>query len=84
MHTETPRARTVLRGGLLAAFPVAYAIVLPALYAPLIAMLLALVFRGVAFEFRFRDASHRAWWDRGFAAGSIVADRKSTRLNSSH
>ena len=42
-------------GGLLAAFPLAYAIILPALYAPLIAMLLGLVFRGVAFEFRWRD-----------------------------
>ena len=39
-------------GGLFAAFPLAYALVLPALYAPLIAMLLALIFRGVAFEFR--------------------------------
>src|SRR5207342_1205361 len=41
-------------GGLMAAFPLAYAIVLPALYAPLIAMLLGLIFRGVAFEFRWR------------------------------
>ena len=46
-------------GGLMAAFPLAYAIVLPALYAPLIAMLLGLVFRGVAFEFRWRDPRHR-------------------------
>lgn len=60
-------------GGLLAAFPLAYAIVLPALYAPLIAMLLGLVFRGVAFEFRWRDAGHRRWWDFGFFAGSLVA-----------
>ena len=44
-------------GGLLAAF--LYAIILPALYAPLIAMLLGLVFRGVAFEFRWRDPAHR-------------------------
>ena len=42
-------------GGLMAAFPLAYAIILPALYPPLIAMLLGLVFRGVAFEFRWRD-----------------------------
>ena len=41
-------------GGLMAAFPLAYAIVLPALYAPITAMLLGLVFRGVAFEFRWR------------------------------
>src|SRR4028118_755231 len=60
-------------GGLLAAFPLAYAIILPALYAPLIAMLLGLVFRGVAFEFRWRDARHRKWWDAGFFLGSLVA-----------
>jgi cytochrome bd ubiquinol oxidase subunit II len=60
-------------GGLLAAFPLAYAIVLPALYAPLIAMLLGLVFRGVAFEARWRDPGHRRWWDLGFFAGSLVA-----------
>ncbi|WP_114954762.1 cytochrome d ubiquinol oxidase subunit II [Sphingosinicella terrae] len=60
-------------GGLLAAFPLAYAIVLPALYAPLIAMLLGLVFRGVAFEARWRDSGHRRWWDLGFFAGSLVA-----------
>ena len=60
-------------GGLLAAFPLAYAIILPALYAPLIAMLLGLVFRGVAFEFRWRDAGHRKWWDAGFFLGSLAA-----------
>jgi cytochrome bd ubiquinol oxidase subunit II len=60
-------------GGLLAAFPLAYAIILPALYAPMIAMLLGLVFRGVAFEFRWRDPAHRELWDRAFTAGSIVA-----------
>jgi cytochrome d ubiquinol oxidase subunit II len=60
-------------GGLLAAFPLAYAIILPALYAPLTAMLLGLVFRGVAFEFRWRDPGHRKWWDFGFFAGSLVA-----------
>ena len=47
-------------GGLIAAFPLAYAIILPALYAPIIAMLLGLIFRGVAFEFRWRDPAHRA------------------------
>ena len=36
-------------------------------------MLLALVFRGVAFEFRFRDAEHRTFWDHGFFYGSLVA-----------
>ncbi|HEX8579533.1 MAG TPA: cytochrome d ubiquinol oxidase subunit II [Allosphingosinicella sp.] len=60
-------------GGLLAAFPLAYAIILPALYAPLIAMLLGLVFRGVAFEFRWRDPDHRRLWDLGFFLGSLVA-----------
>ena len=60
-------------GGLMAAFPLAYAIILPALYAPLIAMLLGLIFRGVAFEFRWRDSGHRRWWDAGFFAGSLVA-----------
>jgi cytochrome bd ubiquinol oxidase subunit II len=60
-------------GGLMAAFPLAYAIVLPALYAPLIAMLLGLIFRGVAFEFRGRDPDHRFFWDAGFFGGSLVA-----------
>ncbi len=60
-------------GGLLAAFPLAYAIVLPALYAPIIAMMLGLVLRGVAFEFRWRDPAHRAAWDVAFAAGSTIA-----------
>ncbi len=60
-------------GGLMAAFPLAYAIILPALYAPLVAMLLGLVFRGVAFEFRWRDAAHRGFWDFTFCLGSIVA-----------
>jgi cytochrome d ubiquinol oxidase subunit II len=60
-------------GGLLAAFPLAYAIILPALYAPLIAMLLGLVFRGVAFEFRWRDPAHRPLWDLGFFLGSLLA-----------
>lgn len=60
-------------GGLLAAFPLAYGMILSALYAPIIAMLLALVFRGVAFEFRWRDPRHRALWDVAFSGGSIVA-----------
>jgi cytochrome d ubiquinol oxidase subunit II len=60
-------------GGLMAAFPLAYAIILPALYAPLIAMLLGLVFRGVAFEYRWRDPGHRKYWDLGFCLGSLVA-----------
>ncbi|MGH6614550.1 cytochrome d ubiquinol oxidase subunit II [Sphingomonas sp.] len=60
-------------GGLMAAFPLAYAIILPALYPPIIAMLLGLVFRGVAFEFRWRDPRHRAFWDVAFTAGSVTA-----------
>jgi cytochrome d ubiquinol oxidase subunit II len=60
-------------GGLMAAFPLAYAVLLPALYAPLIAMLLALIFRGVAFEFRHRDPAHKRAWTWGFTLGSYVA-----------
>ena len=60
-------------GGLMAAFPLAYAVILSALYAPIIAMLLALIFRGVAFEFRWRDPAHRRYWDVAFTLGSIVA-----------
>ena len=60
-------------GGLLAAFPLAYAVILPAAYPLMIAMLLGLVFRGVAFEFRWRDPGHRAFWDFAFASGSLVA-----------
>ena len=60
-------------GGLLAAFPLAYALIFSALYAPIIAMLLALVFRGVAFEFRWRDPGHRKFWDLSFTGGSLLA-----------
>ena len=59
--------------GLLAAFPIAFAIIIPAVYFPILIMLLALVFRGVAFEFRFRHSGLRRFWDRAFHAGSIVA-----------
>jgi cytochrome d ubiquinol oxidase subunit II len=60
-------------GGLFAAFPLAYAIIMPALYAPVIAMLLALIFRGVAFEFRHRAPAHRRHWTWSFVLGSYVA-----------
>ncbi|MEQ5788711.1 cytochrome d ubiquinol oxidase subunit II [Erythrobacter sp. NFXS35] len=60
-------------GGLFAAFPLAYAVILPATYPLIIAMLLGLVFRGVAFEFRWRDPAHRAFWDGAFTGGSLVA-----------
>jgi cytochrome bd ubiquinol oxidase subunit II len=59
--------------GLLAAFPVAFAIIIPAVYFPILLMLLALIFRGLAFEFRYRDAEHRTFWDHGFAVGSALA-----------
>ncbi|MCG6119235.1 MAG: cytochrome d ubiquinol oxidase subunit II [Blastomonas sp.] len=60
-------------GGLLAAFPLAYAIILPAIYPPIIAMLLGLVLRGVAFEGRWRDPNHQPFWDFSFTAGSFIA-----------
>ncbi len=54
--------------GLFVAFPHAYAVIMPALYLPVIVMLLALVFRGVAFE--FRTVSHsKTWWNFAFAGG---------------
>ncbi|WFU73390.1 cytochrome d ubiquinol oxidase subunit II [Bradyrhizobium sp. CB2312] len=59
--------------GLFAAFPLAFAIIIPAVYFPILVMLLALVFRGVAFEFRFRDAEHKTFWDHAFNYGSGVA-----------
>ena len=58
---------------LIAAFPTAYAVVLPALYVPLMVMLFALVFRGIAFEFRFRAGRFRRLWDWSFSGGSAVA-----------
>ncbi|MGP2492390.1 cytochrome d ubiquinol oxidase subunit II [Mesorhizobium sp. PUT5] len=58
---------------LLAAFPLAFAIIVPAVYFPILVMLLALIFRGVAFEFRYRDAEHKTFWDHGFSWGSTIA-----------
>jgi cytochrome d ubiquinol oxidase subunit II len=58
--------------GLLVAFPTAYAVIMPAFYLPVIAMLLALVFRGVAFEFRLVSRSKTAW-NFAFVAGSTLA-----------
>ena len=60
-------------GGLFAAFPLAYAVLMPALYVPIIAMLLALVFRGVAFEYRWRTTRWLKYWDLAFIGGSILA-----------
>ena len=58
--------------GLLAAFPLAFAIIIPAVYFPILMMLLALVFRGVAFEFRFKHPAVRRFWDGAFCGGSLV------------
>ena len=60
-------------GGLLAAFPLAYSVMLPALYLPIILMLIGLILRGVAFEFRFKSERYRWIWDLAFSAGSIFA-----------
>lgn len=61
-------------GGLFAAFPLAYSILMPAFYIPVILMLLGLIFRGVAFEFRFKaHASYRKIWDYAFHFGSLTA-----------
>ncbi|MFZ2447440.1 MAG: cytochrome d ubiquinol oxidase subunit II [Syntrophobacteraceae bacterium] len=60
-------------GGLFAAFPLAYAILMPALYMPVILMLLGLIFRGVAFEFRFKATRSRPIWDFAFHVGSLAA-----------
>jgi len=61
-------------GGLFAAFPKAYAALMPAVYMPIGFMLVALIFRGVAFEFRFKaTGSGRRVWDQAFHWGSVVA-----------
>ncbi|SDG03622.1 MULTISPECIES: cytochrome d ubiquinol oxidase subunit II [Thalassobaculum] len=60
-------------GGLFAVFPLAYAVLMPAVYAPVTAMLLGLVFRGVAFEFRWKTVRWKRVWDWSFTLGSLVA-----------
>jgi cytochrome d ubiquinol oxidase subunit II len=61
-------------GGLFVAFPVAYTILMPALYLPIMLMLMGLIFRGVAFEFRFKAAEKdRKLWDMAFHGGSLLA-----------
>ncbi len=60
-------------GGLFAVFPLAYAIIMPALYPLIIAMLLGLIFRGVAFEFVHRTRRMQGFWEFGFWAGSLTA-----------
>lgn len=60
--------------GLMAAFPLAYAVILSALYLPIFFMLIGLIFRGVAFEFRFKAvAGRRRLWDKAFVGGSLLA-----------
>src|SRR5262249_13626513 len=59
--------------GLLVAFPKAYAIIMSALYVPVIVMLLALIFRGVAFEFRAVAVTSKRYWNLAFMGGSILA-----------
>ena len=58
---------------LFAAFPLAFAIIIPAVYFPILFMLLGLIFRGVAFEFRHTARTSRHHWDRSFFWGSLVA-----------
>ena len=55
------------------AFPLAFAVIIPALYFPLLLMLLGLIFRGVAFEFRLKKTSHQRWWNAAFFGGSAIA-----------
>jgi cytochrome d ubiquinol oxidase subunit II len=59
--------------GMMVVFPLAYSIILPAVYLPVIIMLLALVFRGVAFEFRWIGVTSKRYWTFAFAAGSVLA-----------
>ncbi|MFO8045257.1 MAG: cytochrome d ubiquinol oxidase subunit II [Halomonas sp.] len=59
--------------GLLGAFPLVYSVFLPALYIGVFLMLAGLIFRGVAFEFRFKSHRNRRWWNRAFCWGSSVA-----------
>lgn len=59
--------------GLLAAFPLVYSILLPALYIGVFLMLAGLIFRGVAFEFRFKARTSRYLWNWSFAGGSLLA-----------
>lgn len=61
-------------GGLFVAFPVAYAILMPAFYLPIMLMLMGLIFRGVAFEFRFKASDQgKKMWDVAFHGGSLLA-----------
>lgn len=64
----------ILSGAVLfGAFPLAYAIAMPAFYIPLMAMMFALIFRGVAFEFRMKAKATRRGWNLAFSLGSTIA-----------
>ena len=58
---------------LLSAFPLAFSVIMPAVYLPVIVMLLGLIFRGVAFEFRFKHHPRTRIWDLAFCGGSVIA-----------
>ncbi|WP_298934405.1 cytochrome d ubiquinol oxidase subunit II [uncultured Ruegeria sp.] len=60
-------------GGLFAVFPLAYAVLMPALYIPITLMLLGLIFRGVSFEYRWRTKRWKGVWDMAFFGGSVLA-----------
>ena len=60
-------------GGLLAVFPLAFAVIMPAVYFPILLMLLGLLFRGVAFEFRDAPGTRKHLWNTAFAYGSLIA-----------
>ena len=69
-------------GGLFAAFPLAYSILIPAFYLPVLIMLAALIFRGVAFEFRHKAVrkTTRRFWNGALAAHSLLHYRKASSL----
>ncbi len=58
---------------LFGAFPAAYALLLSSLYLPIMLMLIGLIFRGVAFEYRFKSTTSKKWWSRAFSLGSTLA-----------
>lgn len=62
----------VIGATLFAAFPTVYAVFLGAFYLPVLLMLIGLIFRGIAFEFRYRSEKMRGFWDAGFVLGSVV------------
>jgi cytochrome d ubiquinol oxidase subunit II len=62
----------VIGAGLFASFPVVYAVFMGAFYVPLLLLLVGLIFRGIAFEFRYRSVRARRLWDAGFFLGSTV------------